>query len=137
MTQQDHTMQRDCRHFLLLLNSPKPCDKIGIISKPTFPLLRLRTSFPRLRELNLLSCLSDGLDRLVHCLETESLCAIFDSSRDAAAAAAVWLATSTQPVPPSANVARNDSDSRAVVRATAQKSRGEQQPHEQPHATKV
>lgn len=26
MTQQDHTEQRDCRHFLLLLNSPKPCD---------------------------------------------------------------------------------------------------------------
>lgn len=119
MTQQDHTMQRDCRHFLLLLNSPKPCDKFAIISKRTFRWLRLRTSFARLREVNLLSCLSDGLDRSVHCLETE-------------ASAQYLTAPGTQPPPygsqqvlspflPTANVARNDSDSCAVGRATAQK----------------
>lgn len=119
MTQQDHTMQRDCRHFLLLLNSPKPCDKFAIISKRTFRWLRLRTSFARLREVNLLGCLSGGLDRLVHCLETE-------------ASAQYLTAPGTQPPPygsqqvlspflPTANVARNDSDSCAVGRATAQK----------------
>lgn len=36
MTQQDHTEQRDCRHFLLLLNSPKPCDKMIAILKSGF-----------------------------------------------------------------------------------------------------
>lgn len=80
MTQQDHTEQRDCRHFLLLLNSPKPCDKMIMVLKNSLPGVEIKISCVRLKRDNLPSCLSDGLVCVTPLTEDWRLCAILDSS---------------------------------------------------------
>lgn len=107
--------------FFVVIEFSKAMWQIRNDFKKNLPVTETRTSFARLREVNLLSCLSDGLDRLVHCLKPEAWRAIFDSSGTLPPPYGSQQVLS--PFLPSANVARNDSDSCAVMRAlaTAQK----------------
>lgn len=58
--------------FFVVIEFSKAMWQIRNDFKKNLPVTETRTSFERLREVNLLSCLSDGLDRLVHCLKREA-----------------------------------------------------------------
>lgn len=58
--------------FFVVIEFSKAMWQIPNDFKKDLPVTETRTSFARLREVNLLSCLSDGLNRLVHCLKPEA-----------------------------------------------------------------
>lgn len=96
-----------------------------------------RTSFARLREVNLLSCLSHGLDRLVHCLKPEA-CAQYLTAPGRCRRRLVRNKYSVRSSRP--QTLRGMTVTRVLLCAHWQlhkKNRGEQQPHEQPQATEV
>lgn len=129
--------------FFVVIEFSKAMWQIRNDFKKNLPVTETTTSFARLREVNLLSCLSDGLDRLVHCLKPEA-CAQYLTAPGRCRRRSVrnkYSARSSRP-----QTLRRTTETRVLLcshwqlrqkKKKKNTTRGEQQSHEQPHANKV